>query len=284
MFERNQTNANSTSPDFQGQVREIRVDDLFPMKNQPRQRFQDETLEELAASIRSYGVLQPLLVSEAKPGQYYIIAGERRWRASKLAGMESVPCIVRKKDPSSELEIALIENIQREELSAVDEARALQKLMEDHNYTQEALASKIGKDRTTVTNALRILSLPQEILDDLQQKKMTAGHARALCALDSRSEQLDVRDTILSKKLSVRQTEELIKKVKQGKQEAKMAKDTIPADLRQLCDQFKGHLGTKVKISGEASRGRIEISYYSLEDLERITELMLSGGNRNRLL
>lgn len=274
---------NASSPEIVGQVRELRVADIFPMKNQPRQRFDDGTLDELATSIRSYGILQPLLVSEIKPGQYHIIAGERRWRAARLAGLTTVPCIIRKRDVSTELEVALIENIQREELSPVDEARALQRLLEDHSYTQEALATKIGKDRTTVTNALRLLSLPQEILDDLQQRKMTAGHARALCALETRADQLYVRDAVIGKKLSVRQTEELIKKLRQGKQEAKALKDSLSPDLRNLCDQFKGHLGTKVKIMGEPDKGRIEISYYSLDDLERISELVLGLG-RGKLI
>lgn len=281
MFEKGSTTNDGTGDALKSlQIREIRVDDLIPMKNQPRQKFNDETLRELSESVRSYGILQPLLVSEARPGQFYIVAGERRWRAAKQAGLESVPCIVRKKDPSSELEVALIENIQREELSAVDEARALQRLIEDHNYTQEELANKIGKDRTTVTNALRLLSLPQEVLDDLQQKKMTPGHARALCAVDNRNDLMAVREAVLGRKLSVRQTEELIKRMREGKRPPKALKDPLSHDLRTLCDQFKGHLGTKVKISGESEKGRIEISYYSVEDLERIAELVLGRGDK----
>lgn len=262
-------------PESHLSVREIPVTELTPMKNQPRQNFSDETIAELAQSIRTYGILQPLIVSLEASGKKTIVAGERRWRAAKLAGLATVPCLVRKPEVHSELEIALIENIQREELSPVDEARTLQRLLEEHSYTQETLASKIGKERSTITNTLRLLSLPAEILEDLQHRRLSAGHARAICALDDKKLQLRVRDTILSKKLSVRQTEDLIKGLKKGKEEPKALTDTLSPDMRHLCDQFKGHLGTKVRISGGSDKGRIEISYYTLEDLERITELVL---------
>lgn len=261
------------------QIRDIRLSNIHPMKNQPRQHFDEKAIEELSGSIKAYGVIQPLIVTENGVGEYQLIAGERRWRAAKLAGLSVVPCIVRDSlREHTKLELALIENIQREELSPVDEAKALQQLVDNYSYTQDEVAQKIGKERSTVSNALRLLSLPHEILDDLQQKKMTSGHARALCAVESRPDQLAIRDLILSKKLSVRQTEDLIKKYKNGLRSGGVSRsEDISPDLRHLCDLFKGHLGTKVKISGEAARGKIEISYYSLEDLERISDLMLGN-------
>jgi ParB family chromosome partitioning protein len=258
-------------------VLQLEVEQLFAMENQPRQNFDDISLAELASSIQTYGIIQPLVVSEESAGKYKIIAGERRWRAAKLCGLAKVPCLTRVPSKHSALEVALIENIQREELNPIDEAIAYKRLLDEHNYQQDALAKKLGKERSTVANALRLLSLPQEILDDVQAKRLTAGHARALCALDDKKLQLKARGIVLGKRLSVRQTEELVKSLKKGKLGQKALKDSLPPDLRHLCDQFKGHLGTKVKISGAAEKGKIEISYYTLEDLERIAELVLGN-------
>lgn len=261
-------------------VLELSPNQLTPLVDQPRTEFYSSTLDELAVSIKNYGILQPIVVAPTTtPGAYTIIAGERRWRAAQLAGLEKVPCVVRQPTEHSSLELALIENIQREELSALDEARAFAKLLDEHSYTQDTLAAKVGKDRATIANSLRLLSLPPEILADLQAKAITAGHARALCSLDEKKLQLKVRDMIVSKKLSVRQTEDIVKELKKDRasNEANAAPQ-LPPDLRHLCDQFKGHLGTKVRITGTADRGRIEISYYTFEDLERIAELMLSPG------
>lgn len=264
--------------DTRARVENLDLDSVKPMHNQPRQLFDDATLEELATSIKSYGILQPLIVTKDMTGNFTLIAGERRWRAARLAGLTQVPCIVRKPDEHSELELALIENIQREELNSVDEARALQRLITDHQYTHETLAAKIGKERTTITNTLRLLTLHPEILEDISQKRLTSGHARALCALEDRKIQLRARDTVIAKKLSVRQTEELVKNIKRGGTDARSSStEEISPDLRYICDQFKGHLGTKVKIAGSSSKGKIEINYYTLEDLERLTELILGN-------
>lgn len=258
----------------------LKANQLSPLKDQPRTEFYSNTLDELATSIQSYGIIQPLVVSRNEGSdRYTIIAGERRWRAAQIAGLENLPCVVRHSQEHSALEVALIENIQREELSPLDEAKAFSRLLDEHAYTQETLASKVGKDRATIANSLRLLGLPAEILADLQAKVLTAGHARALCSLDEKKLQLKVRDMIVSKKLSVRQTEDVVKELKKDRNSSESTpKQQISQDLRQLCDQFKGHLGTKVRISGDADRGKIEISYYTFEDLERIAELMLSPG------
>jgi ParB family chromosome partitioning protein len=260
---------------------------LSPLVDQPRTEFYSTTLDELATSIKTYGILQPIVVSlTPTPGHYTIIAGERRWRAAQIAGLSEVPCVVRQPSEHSSLELALIENIQREELNPLDEARAFSKLIDEHAYTQDTLASKVGKDRATIANSMRLLSLPPEILSDLQSRAITAGHARALCSLDEKKLQIKVRDMIVSKKLSVRQTEDIVKELKKDRDASEPQKTPqLPPDLRHLCDQFKGHLGTKVRISGTSERGKIEISYYTFEDLERISSLMLAPGlNPRRLM
>ncbi len=259
-------------------VRELELSQLTPLKGQPRRLFEDGPLADLANSIRSYGILQPLIVSHNGGGLFTIIAGERRWRAAHLAGLTHVPCLVRNPNEHTDLEIALIENIQREELSPVEEARTLERLLNEHNYTQETLATKIGKERSTVANALRLLSLPEEVLSDLDARTLSAGHARALCGLEDKRSQIRVREIVLKKKLSVRQTEDLVKKYKRNANRPQPLSGVLPQDLRQLCDQFKGHLGTKVRISGSPEKGKIEISYFTQDDLERIAELVLGGG------
>lgn len=262
---------------YQNQIIEyISIDLLAPLENQPRHSFDQESLEELAQSIRTYGILQPIIVTVESNDQVTIIAGERRWRAAKIAGLNTIPCLVRELHDHSRLELALIENIQRESLSALEEAQSFKQLIEEHNYTQETLSSRIGKSRTTVANALRLLSLPEKIQNDLQRKNITAGHARALCAFDNEKMQLKAHSIVLKKKLSVRQTEDLIKNLKSEKHQKALI-DSISPDLRYICDQFKGHLGTKVKITGDTNKGKIEISYYTLDDLERISELILGN-------
>lgn len=261
-------------------IEHLHIHALVPMDDQPRKIFEKETLEELAQSIRNYGILQPLIVSKTKKnGVFYIIAGERRWRAAQIAGFEMVPCIIRDIAEHLKLEVALIENIQREELSPYDEACTLYRLIEEHDYTQEILASRIGKKRSTVANKLRLLNLPDVILKDLNAKVIMPGHAKALCALDDEKLQLKIHGIISSKKLSVRQTEDLIQNMKKEKPHKKLLGNTdISADLRYICDQFKGHLGTRVKITGDTNKGKIEINYYTLDDLERISDLILNAG------
>ncbi|MCA2961849.1 MAG: ParB/RepB/Spo0J family partition protein [Silvanigrellales bacterium] len=265
-------------------VEELPLALLRPMKDQPRQSFHDDTLEELAASIRTYGILQPIIATAHPESGYTIIAGERRFRAASLAGLLKVPVIVRGLSEHTDLELALIENIQREELNPVDEARALHRLVQEHNYSQETLASRIGKDRATVSNMLRILSLPDEILGDLKDRKMSAGHAKALCALDGKKLQLKVRELVFSKKLSVRQTEDLVKNLKKGKAEPKVLKDHLPPDLRHLCEELKSNLQMKVRISGASDKGKIEIEYFSLDDLERLSKILLGDPFANTRL
>ena len=258
----------------------IPIDQLCPMENQPRQYFDQESLEELAQSIRTYGIIEPLVVTSDINENISIIAGERRWRAAKLAGLTEVPCIFRDLHNHSQLELALIENIQRENLSSLEEAFSMQQLLDEYEYTHENLANRLGKSRSAITNAVRLLALPEKIQADLNVKLISAGHAKALCSLNDEKQQLKAHQIILKKKLSVRQTEDLIKDMKKEKEPKKLI-DHISPDLRYVCDQFKGHLGTKVKIAGDTNRGKIEISYYTMDDLERISELILGSFNLN---
>jgi ParB family chromosome partitioning protein len=253
-------------------VQYIQTDLLHPCENQPRRTFYQNSLEELAQSICHYGMLQPIIVFVSEQGRITIVAGERRWRAAKIAGLEYVPCLVQDVRNQNQFEIALIENIQREELSPFEEAQSLKKLIEEHHYTQETLAKKIGKSREAVSNLLRLLVLPQAILIDLHNKVITTGHARALCAFENEQLQIKAHSLVVKKKLSVRQTEDLIKSLKSNKS---ALNDSISPDLRYICDQFKGYLGTKVKITGDQNKGKIEISYYTFDDLERISDLIL---------
>lgn len=257
----------------------IPIDKLSPMEDQPRKIFEKESLEELAQSIRTYGIVQPLIIARSnKTDNLHIIAGERRWRAAQAAGLRMVPCIVRDMADHVQLEVSLIENIQREELSAYEEACTLYRLIQEHDYTQEILSQRIGKSRPAIANKLRLLSLPDAILRDLNSKIISAGHAKVLCALDDEKLQMKIHRMILNKKLSVRQTEDLIHNMKQEKKIKKLTDtDDISPDLRYVCDQFKGHLGTRVKITGDTHKGKIEITYYTLDDLERISDLILNG-------
>ncbi|MEY4063810.1 MAG: hypothetical protein RIR26_18, partial [Pseudomonadota bacterium] len=219
-------------------VLQLSIAELKPLNEQPRTEFYSSTLDELATSIKSYGILQPLVVTPSLDSAtgYTIIAGERRWRAAQLAGLTHVPCVERQATEHSSLELALIENIQREELSALDEARAFSRLIDEHSYTQDTLAAKVGKDRATIANSLRLLGLPSEILSDLQTKSISAGHARALCSLDEKKLQLKVRDMIVSKKLSVRQTEDIVKELKRDRDAIEpTSKPSLAPDLRHLC-------------------------------------------------
>jgi len=270
--------ATSSSLPAGSQLAQLALNQLVPASDQPRQEFVEESLEELAQSIRSYGILQPLIVTpHDNEHSYLIIAGERRWRAAARAGLKTVPCVIRKLEQHTLLEMALLENIQREDLSVLDEARSYARLMEEHGYTQASLAQKLGKPRSVIANLVRILSLPPAILDDLQLQIISLGHAKLLCTLPDERSQKKIHKAIISRKLSVRQTEEFIKSLSKQKSNRAPLKDHISPDLRYICDQFKGHLGTRVKIMGDSKKGKIEINYYTQDDFDRIAELILGN-------
>lgn len=262
----------------------VRISLIEPNRDQPRKKFDEESLAELAGSIKRYGIIQPLIVK--KTGfTYTIIAGERRWRAARLAGLKEVPVIIRDIEDQAAAEIALIENIQREDLGAVEEAMAYRELIDAYGLTQEEVAERVAKSRSAIANSLRLLQLPEEVLLLISEDKLSAGHARCLITIDDREELIALAREIADKGLSVREAEkkaDAIKKRKAAPAETDTAHagdaDDIARDrvfLDKLERELTGGLGTKVRIKpGKKDRGRIEIDYYSLEELNRISDLL----------
>lgn len=259
---------------------ECDITKITPNIHQPRIQFDTEALEELTASIREHGVLQPLVVQELDNENYQLIAGERRLRASLKAGLLTVPVIIKEiKNEDHLLEIALIENIQRKDLNVVEEAEAYNKLIEKFHYTQEEAAQKVGKKRSTITNILRLLQLPEYVKQDLHEKKLTEGHARVLLRLiDQPKELQEIRNKILQKNLSVRQTENSIRKKQHHIRSSAIStiapeQERIPEEYcSSLRNKIENSLQTKVCIVQNGTRGKIEIEYYSLDDLERVAK------------
>ncbi len=253
------------------EIREIKTADIHPGENQPRRNFDAATLEELAQSVREHGILQPLLV-RLRGGKYELVAGERRWRAAQLAGLETVPALVKEINEKEAAEISLIENIQRDDLNMLEEARAYQQLMAKHGYTQEEIGSKIGKSRSYITNSIRLLNLPPEIQQMLEEKQLSSGHARALLALTEAPEQKKLAQRIVQLQLSVRETEKLIQQLKEPPQSKKTRRK--PGVLLEIEEKLQNLLGTKTEIITQKRGGKIEIKYYSDEELERILETL----------
>ena len=249
------------------------IEDIEPNPYQPRQVFDGPELEAMKDSVKKDGILTPLLVTKTDQG-YQLIAGERRWRAAQNAGLERVPVVVRETTPAESLELALVENIHREDLNPIEEAHAFKRWLEVTEATQEALAERLGMDRSTVTNLLRLLNLPKTIQDDIIHKNLSMGHARVLAGLKDPTEQKEIRDLIIRKGLSVRQVENLVKKKKAP---VKSTSHHTEQDdyFRSLADELKRSLGTKVDIKRRRGKqGTIIISFYSHEELERLLDLL----------
>lgn len=244
--------------------------EISPSSIQPRKIFDDKKLDELAASIKEKGVIQPLIVRRSN-GRYELIAGERRWRASKKAGIKEVPIVVFEATDKESLELAVVENIQREDLNPIEEAEAFRRFVDDFGYSQDELAKKVGKDRTTITNALRLLKLPSEIKAELSVGNLTVGHARALLSVENAVVRRDICGKILRKGLSVREAEKLVKKCQTGTKKIKASKNH---SLDYLEDELRTVLGTKVQVKLKGKGGRIEIEFYSMDELDRLVELM----------
>lgn len=255
----------------------IPVDNVSPSPYQPRIQIDDESLEELSASIKEKGVVQPIIVRTMGTDRYEVIAGERRLRASKLAGLNEVPAIVKEVNDAEAMAIAITENIQREDLNAVELARAYQALINQFNFTQEQLAQSLGKSRPAITNILRLLQLPQEIQEYILSDKISMGHARALLSLEDKSLQLTLCKKIMDMDLSVRQTEKLVQKMlQQPKQKKKKPMNNI-AEIEELENRLRKLLATQVKVRHKGNKGKIEIEYYSNDDLERIMGIIEAG-------
>ena len=253
------------------------IEEILPNRAQPRKHFDESKLQELAESIKEKGILEPLIVRRTEQG-YELIVGERRWRAAQKAGLKEVPVLVKETERRGALEISLIENMQREDLNPIEEAEAFKHLIEEFNIRQEDLSKRIGKDRTTVTNILRLLKLPLEIRDHLLQNRITSGHARAILSLENKEKQKELCALIIKRGLSVREVEAIAKRWSE-KPEKSVAptrkKGDLESQLSSLQDSMRKYLGTKVHISQKGKRGKIEIEYYSHEDLERIVEAIL---------
>lgn len=239
--------------------------------DQPRKIFDDEALAELASSIKNYGVIQPIIVKEVD-GRYVIIAGERRWRASRLAGLKTIPCIIKEYTEQEISEIAIIENLQREDLNPIESAKAIKSLIAQFNLTQDEVADKIGKSRPAVANTLRLLLLPDAIINLVETNKITAGHARALLAIENPAKQKEIAIQIIEKGLTVRDVENLIKMMNKPKSETVKQEKTL--EIKDFEDRIKKLFLTKVSIKGTESKGKIVIDYYSKDDLDRIYEIL----------
>ena len=248
------------------------IEEIRPNKEQPRKTFVNEKLEELAASIREKGIIQPLVVLR-REGHYELIAGERRWRAAQKAGLREVPVVIQDVSDDTALEMALIENIQREDLNAVEEAEAYHALLERFSLSQEELAKRVGKERSTIANALRLLRLPTEIKRDVAEERISMGHARALLTLDDPEEQRAARDEIVKGELSVRQAEALVRR-KKDKSAPKPKKQTEDADQKDLLERIQRHFGAKVALRRSGRGGKLEISFGDQKELTRIVELL----------
>jgi ParB family chromosome partitioning protein len=248
------------------------IEEIEPNPYQPRQDFKNADLEELILSIKEKGIITPVLVSKVEKG-YRLIAGERRWRSAQKAGLKRVPVVVRETTPIESLELALIENIHRKDLNPIEEALAYKRWLDDANTTQEVLAKKLGKERSTITNMLRLLKLSNVIQKDLIDGLLSIGHARVLAGLKSEDEQKRVRNIIIKKALSVRQVEELITKKRPADREKKK-KDEQDYYLQSLADDLKRSLGTKVDIKKQGNRGNISIYFYSEDELTRLLDLL----------
>jgi ParB family chromosome partitioning protein len=257
------------------EVIEIEIAKIRPNENQPRKVFRDEALKDLAASIKEKGVLQPVIVSRTGDGSFRLIAGERRWRASGIAGLTKIPALIKDVSSQDAIEIALIENIQREELNPIETADAFQRLINDFKLTQEALSTRVGKDRATIANYLRILKLPAEIKTFINDGRLTLGHAKALLAIEDRQKQTDAAKKIVNEGLSVRAAETLSNvQSKAASKKAKRGKKKLP-EVADLEDKLIQALGTKVRIEHKGKKGRIEIEYYSLDELDRLLEILM---------
>ena len=256
----------------------VKVTSIEPNREQPRKDFNEEAMGELAESMKVYGVLQPLLVQ--KKGDYYeIIAGERRWRAAKLAGLKEVPVVIREYTKQQTMEIALIENVQREDLNPIEEAKAYQRLIQEFELKQEEIAARVGKSRVTITNSMRLLKLDERVQEMLIQNQITGGHARALLTVEDGELQYKLAGKIIAENLSVREIEKIVKSLskKKNPKEKNVEDESLALIFRDLEERMKSAMGTKVSINRkDKNKGSVEIEYYSESELERIVELIES--------
>ena len=260
-------------------VQEIPVGDIDPNTEQPRRSFPEEAMTQLSASVKEQGILQPLLVVEQPGGRYRIVAGERRWRAARQAGLATVPCMVRDMDMIRQMEVSLIENLQREDLNPMEEATAIRALMQQCGYTQETVAARLSKSRPVIANLLRLLTLPKEVAQMVREGQLSAGHARVLAGLDREEDKVALARETLAKGYSVRQLEQLAalrREAESHGQAAHKVKNArpLPPELKDLEGRVRETLGMRATLSGNAKKGKIVLQYYSQEELERLYEVL----------
>lgn len=258
---------------------QIDINKIEPNENQPRKNFDEDALNDLADSIKQHGLIQPLVVKQGKKGFYQIIAGERRWRAARIAGCKMVPAIVKEYSDQEVMEIALIENIQREDLNPIEEAEAYQQLIEEYQLKQDEVAEKVSKSRVAITNSLRLLKLDERVRAMVIDEKIKGGHARALLAIEEPDLQYDTAMKVFDEKLSVRETEKLVKRLTTQKEEVQKKVPEINEQLKIIYQEYeeklKNAFGTKVNINQKANgKGKIEIEYYSADEFDRIIDMM----------
>lgn len=265
------------SPEYREGVVELDIDRVMSNKSQPRKFFDEQKIRELAESIREHGIIQPIIVR--KNGEnWQIIAGERRWRASRVAGLKKIPAIIKDFSDRELMEVSLIENIQREDLNPIEEAEAYEKLIEEYNFTQEDLGKSVGKDRSTITNALRLLKASEVVKEKLIVGEITPGHARAILALQDRSLEPEVLELIINGHLSVRETERLVKKLNtQPKDKPEVLNEQEAAAIADLQDRMIRLLNTKVSLTANKGKGKVVIEFYSNEELDRLLEVFERG-------
>jgi ParB family chromosome partitioning protein len=259
------------------QLREIDIDQILPNSQQPRKNFDEESLEELADSIRQHGVVQPIVVRPLEDGFFQLIAGERRWRASQRAGLTRVPAVIRQAGEHDTLEIALIENLQRQDLNPLEEAQAYERLIVEFGLTQDEVARRVGKNRATVANMLRLLKLPDEVQQWLRDNKLSTGHAKALLSLSQPDAILDAARKVIQGSLSVRHTEMLVGRIAKGESQnsESAAADVVDPNVKAAIRALEQVVGTKVDIHESGGKGKIEIHFYSFEEMNRLYEGLL---------
>ncbi|MBE7074167.1 MAG: ParB/RepB/Spo0J family partition protein [Clostridiales bacterium] len=255
-------------------VTELDINKIYPNPNQPRKHFDEEALQELASSIKLHGVIQPLVVNKAEDGNYMIIAGERRWRASNLAGLEKVPVVIKNYTEKQVKEIAIIENLQREDLNPIEAARAIKQLMEEYNLTQEVVSDRIGKSRSSVANTLRLLSLYPDVITMIENGRLSSGHARSLVVIDDTTQQIKLAKQAADGKMSVRDLEKAVKNYLNPTKTASAKPQEQSLELKELINEMQRVFSTKVSAIGNDNKGRIYIDYYSREDLDRLSDMI----------
>ena len=255
-------------------VIELKLSLVEPDRNQPRNNFDEEKLAELAASINEHGVITPIIVKPLNNGFYRIVAGERRWRASKLAGIKTIPAIVRDMENEELYQVSLIENLQRQDLNPIEEAKGYRRLTEEFSMTQEQISKRLGKSRSSIANSLRILNLPERVIKLVESGELSFGHAKVLLSCESESQRISLAERAVKEQLSVRELEKEIASPSKETKKPKKEDLNLKLAFKALEDKVTEQLSTKVKISGTQKKGKIEIEYYGVEDLERIVKLL----------